>query len=218
MKDFTMLQTVAIWLLPVLFAITVHEVAHGWVAKLRGDKTAMMLGRLTLNPIKHIDPVGTVLLPLVLLLMQTGFVFGWAKPVPVTAQNLRNPKIDMVWVALAGPLSNALMALLWLGIVMVSMLSLHAVPWVAEPLIYMGQAGVLINIVLMVLNLVPLPPLDGGRIVTGLLPGPLSWHFSRIEPYGFVILLALLATGLLGQLLGPLIFGLSNTLLSLVGL
>ncbi|MBT3308408.1 MAG: site-2 protease family protein [Gammaproteobacteria bacterium] len=218
MKDFSMMQTVAIWVLPVLFAITVHEVAHGWVAKLRGDKTAMMMGRLTLNPIKHIDLIGTVALPLVLLVLQTGFVFGWAKPVPVTEQNLRNPKRDMVWVALAGPLSNALMALLWVGVMVIAMLFLHTLPWVAEPLIYMGQAGVLINVVLMVLNLVPLPPLDGGRIVTGLLPGPLSWQFSRIEPYGFVILLALLATGLLGQLLGPLIFGISNTLLSLVGI
>ncbi len=213
-----MMQTIAIWALPVLFAITVHEVAHGWVAKLRGDKTAMMLGRLTLNPVKHIDPVGTVLLPLLLVVMGTGFVFGWAKPVPVTMQNLHSPKKDMVWVALAGPASNGLMALLWLGIMLVGALSLPFSAWVAEPLLYMGQAGVMINVVLMVLNLVPLPPLDGGRIVTGLLPGRLSWQFSRIEPYGFFILIALLATGILGQVLGPLIFGISKLLFSFAGI
>ncbi len=217
MNDFSMMQTVAIWTLPVLFAITVHEVAHGWVAKQRGDKTAMMMGRLTLNPTKHIDPVGTVLLPLLLVVMQTGFVFGWAKPVPVTTQNLNNPKQDMVWVALAGPASNGVMALLWLGIMMIGALLLHTFPWAAEPMIYMGQAGVLINVVLMVLNLIPLPPLDGGRIVTGLLPGPLSWKFSRIEPYGFFILIALLATGILGQILGPLIFSVTGALFSIVG-
>lgn len=213
-----MMQTIAIWALPVLFAITVHEVAHGWVAKLRGDKTAMMLGRLTLNPIKHIDPMGTILLPLLLVVMGTGFVFGWAKPVPVTTQNLRNPKQDMVWVALAGPASNGLMALLWLLLMLVGMLNLHTIPWVAQPLIYMGQAGVMINVVLMVLNLVPLPPLDGGRIVTGLLPGRLSWQFSRIEPYGFFILIGLLATGILGEVLGPAIFGISKLLFSIAGL
>ncbi len=212
-----MMQTIAIWALPVLFAITVHEVAHGWVAKLRGDKTAMMLGRLTLNPIKHIDPVGTVLLPLLLVVMGTGFVFGWAKPVPVTMQNLRSPKQDMVWVALAGPASNGVMALLWLGIMLAGALLLHTTPWMAEPMLYMGQAGVMINAVLMVLNLVPLPPLDGGRIVTGLLPGQLSWQFSRIEPYGFFILIALLATGILGEILGPAIFGISKLLFSMVG-
>jgi Zn-dependent protease len=217
MKDFTMMQTIAIWALPVLFAITVHEVAHGWVAKLRGDKTAMMLGRLTLNPLKHIDPVGTVLLPLLLVVLQTGFVFGWAKPVPVTMQNLRSPKQDMVWVALAGPASNGAMALLWLGVMVAGAVLLQSTPWVAEPLIYMGQAGVMINVVLMVLNLVPLPPLDGGRIVTGLLPGRLSWQFSRIEPYGFFILIALLATGILGEILGPAIFGISKLLFSITG-
>ncbi len=217
MNELSMMQMVAIWALPVLFAITVHEVAHGWVAKLRGDKTAMMMGRLTLNPLKHIDPMGTVLLPLLLVVMQTGFVFGWAKPVPVTTQNLRNPKQDMVWVALAGPLSNGVMALFWLGVIMIGVVLQHLSPWMAAPMIYMGQAGVLINVVLMVLNLVPLPPLDGGRIVTGLLPGPLSWQFSRIEPYGMIILIVLLATGLLGQTLGPIVFGISNALFSIAG-
>ena len=150
MEEFNMIQTVAIWVLPVLFAITVHEVAHGWMAKKLGDKTAMMMGRLTLNPIKHIDPMGTILLPLLLVVMQTGFVFGWAKPVPVTAQNLNNPKVDMVWVALAGPASNGIMALLWLGAIVLGVVVHDSFPMVSEPLIYMGQAGVLINVVLMV--------------------------------------------------------------------
>jgi len=218
MNDFSMMQTIAIWALPVLFAITVHEVAHGWMAKQLGDKTAMMMGRLTLNPIRHIDPVGTIAVPLLLVVLQTGFVFGWARPVPVTVENLRSPKRDMVWVALAGPFSNGVMALIWL-LMMVVGVALHGtLDWVAEPLVYMGQAGVLINIVLMILNLIPLPPLDGGRIVTGLLPGRLSWQFSRLEPYGFFILIGLLATGLLGQLIGPPIHGTTNFLFSLIGL
>ncbi len=218
MNDFSMMQTIAIWALPVLFAITVHEVAHGWMAKQLGDKTAMMMGRLTLNPIRHIDPVGTIAVPLLLVVLQTGFVFGWARPVPVTVENLRSPKRDMVWVALAGPFSNGVMALIWL-LMMVVGVALHGtLDWVAEPLVYMGQAGVLINIVLMILNLIPLPPLDGGRIVTGLLPGRLSWQFSRLEPYGFFVLIGLLATGLLGQLIGPPIHGTTNFLFSLIGL
>lgn len=212
-----MIQTIAIWALPVLFAITVHEVAHGWVAKQLGDKTAMMLGRLTLNPLKHIDPIGTIAVPLLLVVLQTGFVFGWARPVPVTMENLRNPKRDMVWVALAGPASNGAMALLWLVAIVVGVAVHTTLPWIAEPLIYMGQAGVLINIVLMVLNLLPLPPLDGGRIVTGLLPGKISWQFSRIEPYGFFILIGLLATGILGQIMGSMINGISSLLFSLAG-
>ncbi|MBT3348186.1 MAG: site-2 protease family protein [Thiotrichales bacterium] len=217
MEEFNMIQTVAIWVLPVLFAITVHEVAHGWMAKKLGDKTAMMMGRLTLNPIKHIDPMGTILLPLLLVVMQTGFVFGWAKPVPVTAQNLNNPKVDMVWVALAGPASNGIMALLWLGAIVLGVVVHDSFPMVSEPLIYMGQAGVLINVVLMVLNLLPLPPLDGGRVVAGLLPNRLSYQYSRLEPYGFFILIGLLATGILGQILGPAIGIISNSLFSLAG-
>ncbi len=216
MESFNLIQQLAIWTLPVLFAITVHEVAHGWVARLHGDKTAMMLGRLTLNPIKHIDPVGTVALPLLLVAMQTGFVFGWAKPVPVTLQNLRNPRRDMVWVALAGPLSNGIMALIWLGLIMVGSILLGIVEWVAIPLLYMGEAGVKINVVLMVLNLVPLLPLDGGRVVSGLLPSRLSWQFDRIEPYGMVVVLVLLATGLLGQWIGPVIHGVLTALFSLL--
>ncbi len=216
MQQLSTIQTIAIWALPVLFAITVHEVAHGWMAKKLGDKTAMMLGRLTLNPLKHIDPIGTIVLPLMLVVLQTGFVFGWAKPVPVTVENLRRPKQDMVWVALAGPLSNGLMAILWAIVMTAAALYHTAIPMIAEPLVYMGQAGMLINVVLMVLNLVPIPPLDGGRIVTGLLPGHLAWQFSRIEPYGFLILIALLASGILGDLLGPIIKGVIDPLYTLV--
>lgn len=217
MLELNMLQRIAVWALPILFAITVHEVAHGWVAKRLGDPTAMMLGRLTLNPIKHIDPVGTLLIPGLLLLIG-GFVFGWAKPVPVTWENLRNPKRDMAIVAAAGPVANLIMALLWAVVMKIGVASAGSMEWIAVPLIYMGGAGITINIVLMVLNLLPLPPLDGGRVITGLLPGPMAWRFSRIEPYGFFILVALLATGLLGRILGAPVALLQGTLFNLVGL
>ncbi len=199
MQELNVVQRIAIWVLPVLFAITVHEVAHGWVARRLGDPTAQRLGRLTLNPLKHIDPVGTILVPGLLLLLG-GFIFGWAKPVPVTWENLRHPKRDMALVAVAGPAANALMALVWAASIKLSTL---LPPAAATPLFYMGLAGVAINAMLMVLNLLPLPPLDGGRVLAGLLPGPWAWQFSRLEPYGFFILLALLATGVLGRLIGP---------------
>ncbi len=202
------LTKAAIWVLPVLFAITVHEVSHGWVAKLLGDPTAMMLGRLTLNPIKHIDPIGTVLLPGLMLLLPGGFIFGWAKPVPVTWENLRSPKRDMALVALAGPGANLVMAFLWASAARLGAAASGTsgfLDWFARPLELMGHAGIIINVVLMVLNLLPLPPLDGGRIVTGILPGPLAYKFARIEPFGLIILLALLFTGLLGKILWPVI-------------
>jgi Zn-dependent protease len=202
--EFSLIQKIAIWILPVLFAITVHEVAHGWVALKFGDRTAQMMGRLTLNPLKHIDPYGTILVP-GLLLVLGGFIFGWAKPVPVTFQNLRNPKKDMAWVALAGPMSNLLMAIIWALLAKFAVILLQSGVSFAEPLVYMGAAGVLINVMLMALNLLPLPPLDGGRILTSLLPGPLAWQVSRIEPYGFFILLGLLYFGLLSMVLGPVI-------------
>jgi Zn-dependent protease len=196
-------QLISVLLIPVLFAIIVHEVAHGWVAKHLGDPTAQRLGRLTLNPIKHIDPIGTILVPALLVLLRTGFVFGWAKPVPVTWENLRRPKRDMALVAVAGPASNLLMAIGWALVARVG----DALPadyhWVAEPLVYMGLGGILANILLMSFNLLPLPPLDGGRVAVGLLPGRIAWQFSRIEPYGFIILIALMATGVLGYLIWP---------------
>ena len=216
MQELNTVQVVAIWALPVLFAITVHEVSHGWVARKLGDPTAMMLGRLTLNPWKHIDPVGTVLVPLVLLLMG-GFIFGWAKPVPVTWENLKNPKRDMALVAVAGPLSNLVMAIGWALVMKIGLLLGDSHEWLALPLIYMAQAGIAINVILMLLNLLPVPPLDGGRVMTGLLPEQLSWKFSRIEPYGLIIIVALLATGMLGAILSPPMKLLQGLLFSLAG-
>jgi Zn-dependent protease len=217
MEELNLAQRLAVWAVPVLFAITVHEVAHGWVAKYLGDPTAEMLGRLTLNPVKHIDPIGTILVPAVLLVLG-GFIFGWAKPVPVTYENLRHPKRDMALVAAAGPLANLLMAFIWALVLRVGLLLSGTFDWAALPLIYMGGAGITINVVLVVLNLLPVPPLDGGRVLTGILPGPLSWQLSRVEPYGLLILLALLFTGLLGQVLGPPVRALQTLLFSLIGL
>ena len=196
------LQQIAIWAIPVLFAITVHEVAHGWVARLLGDPTAWMMGRLTLNPVKHIDPVGTILVPLVLLLLG-GFVFGWARPVPVNYRNLHDPRRDMALVAVAGPAANLLMALGWALIMKVGILIAPHNTWIGLPLVYMGQAGIAINVILMVLNLLPVPPLDGGRVLAGLLPPRLAEALDRVEPWGLLVLVALLATGILGMMLGP---------------
>jgi len=202
--EFSLVQKIIIWAIPVIFAITAHEVAHGWVALKLGDRTAQMMGRLTLNPLKHIDPIGTLLIP-GLLLMVGGFIFGYAKPVPVTYQNLRNPKSDMAWVAIAGPAANLVMAVIWACVVKLGLGFYQSGIAIGEPMLYMGIAGVLINTMLMVLNLLPLPPLDGGRILTSLLPGPMAWQVSRLEPYGFFILLGLLYFGILGLVLWPLI-------------
>ncbi len=217
MLGLTLLQTIAVSILPLLFAITVHEVAHGWVANKLGDPTAKMMGRLTLNPIKHIDPVGTILVPGVLLVLG-GFIFGWAKPVPVTFQNLKNPRRDSALVALAGPISNFLMAIMWAMIAKFAMLLGNDMAWLTTPLILMGMVGVIFNLVLMVLNLLPILPLDGGRVVESLLPGPLSYKYSRLEPYGLVILIVLLVSGLLSQILSiPLMF-LERLIFQLFGL
>ncbi|MDP1707527.1 MAG: site-2 protease family protein [Gammaproteobacteria bacterium] len=218
MEELSLMQRIAVWALPVLFAITVHEVAHGWAARKLGDPTAMMLGRLTLNPIKHIDPVGTVLLPLLMLVFKLPFIFGWAKPVPVTWENLRHPKRDMALVAVAGPLSNLLMAVFWAGIMKLG-ISLGSMPGdVAQFMIYMGGAGIFINVILLVLNLLPIPPLDGGRVLSGLLPGPWAWQLNRVEPYGMIILVLLLVSGLLSSILYPPVQAIQGALYYLAGL
>jgi len=204
MEHLNTIQLIAVWALPVLFAVTVHEVAHGWVAYRLGDKTAFILGRLSLNPIKHIDLVGTIIVPLVLLLLG-GFIFGWAKPVPISARNLRNPKRDMMLVAAAGPLSNILMAVTWAFIAKFGLWLAHfGFAW-AFAIAYMGSAGIMINSILAVLNLLPIPPLDGSHILMGFLPVKWCMKIQRIEPYGFFVLLLLLATGVLGYIVGPLI-------------
>ena len=208
-----LIQTVAIYALPVLFAITVHEAAHGYAARYFGDNTAWKLGRITLNPISHIDPIGTVLMPLVLYFATSGaFLFGYAKPVPVRFGNLRNPKRDMIWVALAGPGANLIQALGWL-----LALKLLRASGVDEAFfLKMCQAGVLTNIVMFVFNLFPLPPLDGGRILVGLLPMRQALGLSRIEPYGFFIVMALVVTGVVSALWMQPLMALTYNLLELV--
>jgi Zn-dependent protease len=193
------IQEIAVYAIPVLFAITVHEAAHGYVARMFGDNTAYVLGRVTLNPVKHIDPLGTIVIPLAMVLM-TGFMFGWAKPVPVDWGSLRKPKRDMIWVAAAGPSANLLMAILWALVYRVL-----AAASVEEPFFWLvARAGISVNLIFMALNLLPIPPLDGGRIVSGLLPTRMSIAYSRIEPYGLIILLVLMFTGALSFLLRPL--------------
>jgi Zn-dependent protease len=209
-------QKIVVWVLPVIFAITVHEVAHGWAAKHYGDKTALRLGRLSLNPIKHIDWIGTVILPGVLLLSGTGIIFGWAKPVPVDPRNFKHPRTNMAMVALAGPLSNFLMALAWalcvrLGVV----IDIEAI---SLPLVYSGLAGISINTVLGVLNLIPLPPMDGSRILSGLLPDYWAYQYNRLEPYGFPLLLLLMVSGGLNLLIGYPLSAVHSWFYSLTGL
>lgn len=216
LAELTLLQKLSIWALPVIFAITLHEAAHGWMAEKLGDKTARMLGRVTLNPIKHIDPIGTILVP-GLLLFFGGFLFGWAKAVPVTMQNLRNPRVDMAWVALAGPTANLIMAVLWALVLKAGYMLLASSPEIGQFMIYSGIAGVSINIILLVLNLLPIPPLDGSRILSAFLPRKLAWQYNKLEPYGLFILLGLLFFGVLGpMLMGPYAF-LQQLLFNLVG-
>jgi Zn-dependent protease len=199
-----LIQLITVMALPVIFAITLHEAAHGYMARKLGDPTAWQLGRVTLNPVKHIDVIGTILVPLGILLMSKlagapPVLFGWAKPVPVDFGRLRHPKRDMAWVALAGPASNLAMAIIWA-------LSLRFTAGDADGFwAQMAMAGVQINLVLMALNLFPLPPLDGGRIAFSLLPQRLAWQYAKLEPYGLLIVLVLLATGVLWTLLAPLL-------------
>ncbi|MCX7205152.1 MAG: site-2 protease family protein [Proteobacteria bacterium] len=201
--EFNLIQKITIWALPVLFAITAHEAAHAYAAKKFGDPTAYLLGRVTFNPLKHIDPIGTILLPLIFLILPGGFLFGWAKPVPVDFGRLNNPKRDMLWVAAAGPAANLVMAILW-GLLFKLAEGLDGSSF-QLPLAYMSQAGISINVVLMVLNLIPVPPLDGGRILLSILPHHLAAKLALIEPYGLFILIGLMATGLLNGIMSPFI-------------
>jgi Zn-dependent protease len=216
MNELTLMQRIVVWILPVVFAITAHEVAHGWIAKKCGDNTAFLLGRLTLNPIKHIDPLGTIIIPGLLLLTGTGFIFGWAKPVPVDARNFKNPRRDMALVAFAGPLANLLMAIAWaliarLGVVI-------GVEVISLPLIYTGIAGISINLVLALINLLPIPPLDGSRILSGMLPPKWAWQYNRLERFGFIILLLLLYSGILSALLAYPMYVTQKLFFSIAGL
>ena len=210
MEAFTLVQKMAAIVLPLIFAVTLHEAAHGWVADKLGDSTARQLGRITVNPLRHIDWFGTILLPM-LMMAFTGFLFGWAKPVPVNMSRLRNPRRDMVWVALAGPGANVLMAILWSLLLLLADSSL--IPGaLALPLAAMAVAGIFINLILMALNLLPILPLDGGRVLAGVLPAALARLYARIEPFGFFIIVGLLVAGLLGKVLTPVIFGGINLL------
>lgn len=219
MIELSIIQKIAIWALPLIFAVTLHEVAHGWVASYFGDQTARLSGRLSLNPIKHIDPVGTVILPM-FMLMVSNFIFGWAKPVPVDPRNLHHPRRDMAFVALAGPLSNVLMALIWGGLAkLASLMSGTATgDWWGEPLIYMGLVGIQINIMLAILNLLPLPPLDGGKVLLSLVPPRIAQKVELLEPYGFVVLIILLFTGILSFIIMPPIFWLIQFISAIYGL
>lgn len=200
MDDLTLIQRIVVWILPVIFAITGHEVAHGWVAKKLGDKTASQQGRLTLNPVKHVDILGTIIIPGLLLISSAGFIFGWAKPVPVDPRYFKKPRRDMAIVAVAGPVSNLLMAFAWAMLVKLGIVL--SMEWISLPLILAGMAGIKINLVLALINLIPIPPLDGSRIVTGFLPNRLAWQYNKLERYGFFILIALLWTGALSYILG----------------
>jgi Zn-dependent protease len=202
------IQQLSIMAIPLLLAVIIHEVAHGWVAEKLGDPTARLSGRLTFNPLPHIDPIGSVLIPAVLILIHSPFLFGYAKPVPVNFHNLRRPKQDMVWVAAAGAAANLLLAfgfsLLLRGLIVSDALwGIPSLRYVLQPLLLMLRFGVVINCTLAVFNLIPLPPLDGGRILTGLLPWKAAYSYSKLEPYGFFILLGLLLTRLLDWIVGP---------------
>jgi Zn-dependent protease len=217
MTELNLIQKIAIYALPLLFAITVHEAAHGYAARRLGDRTAEMLGRLTLNPIKHIDPMGTLLVPMLLLMSGTGFIFGWAKPVPVSPRNFKNPGKDMAIVAAAGPASNLVMALFWAVIMRLVAGPLSGIGNLAEPIFLMAQFGLVINALLAVLNMLPIPPLDGGRVAVGLLPPKASMGLAQVEPYGMWILVGLMVTGLLSPILWPSISLVTRLITTLVG-
>jgi Zn-dependent protease len=215
MSELPIVYQIFIWAIPVLFAVTLHEVGHGWAAKQLGDPTAENMGRLSLNPLKHIDPVGTIVVPLATFFL-SGFIFGWAKPVPVNWNQLRNTKRDIALVALAGPAANLLMIVFWLIIAKLFIASGDQGNMIAGLLTMMAWAGIVINSLLMILNLFPLPPLDGSRVVFSLLPTSLAYRYAKLEPYGLFILVLLLASGVLFKILGPVIFGFQQFMYSLI--
>jgi len=218
MEQLSTIQILSVYILPILFAITIHEVAHGWVANKLGDKTAYFLGRITLNPFKHIDLIGTVLVPILFMLFG-GMMFGWARAVPVNFANLKHLRRDVVLVSLAGPFSNFIMALLWGLVAKAGLLLQGYYPWFwLNALVFMGQAGIQINLVFMVLNLIPIPPLDGGKVFLAILPRKLAMKFARVEPYGFIILIVLLSTRILNYVIYPLVIFLSKFIVSLLHL
>ena len=217
MDPANLLITICVYAIPVIFAITLHEAAHGYVARRFGDNTAWMLGRVTLNPAKHIDPIGTVVLPLVTVAL-SGFMFGWVKPVPVNFGNLRNPRRDAVLVAAAGPGANLLQALAWAGVARVLGEMVDPSGLVAGFWLSVAEKGVIVNVVFAILNLFPLLPLDGGRIVANVLPPRLGYAYSRTEPFGLVVLLVLMVTGVFSRLLGPPVSALASGIFSMFGL
>ena len=219
--DLSLVETILLYAIPVILAITLHEAAHGYVARMFGDSTAYMLGRVTLNPLKHVDPVGTIAVPLGLLVLSKlfgggGFLFGWAKPVPVNFNNLRHPKRDMLWVAAAGPGSNLVQAALWA--LLAKLLLTTAANPVATYWFSVAEAGILVNVVLAILNLFPILPLDGGRMLASLLPNKLSYAYQGTERFGLIILIALIVTGILGKVLSPLVYACVTGIYSLFGL
>ncbi|MBA2655579.1 MAG: site-2 protease family protein [Tatlockia sp.] len=219
MLELSSIQKIAVWVLPVLFAITIHEAAHAWMASRLGDTTAKMLGRLSFNPIKHIDLIGTIIVPIsILLLSHFNFVFGWAKPVPINASQFAKPRRDLALATAAGPVSNLIMAFLWVICLKLGTMLNPSTSYFALFMVLSGQAGVIINLLLAYLNLLPIPPLDGSRIVASILPIRQAMHFQKIEPYGFFILLFLMFTGVLGWLIQPPISWSLNGLYSLFNL
>jgi Zn-dependent protease len=215
MSELPVFYQILVWSVPVLFAITLHEVGHGWAAMMLGDSTAKDMGRLSINPLKHIDPVGTVVVPLIMF-FASGFIFGWAKPVPVNWNQLNNKKRDIALVALAGPCANLLMIAFWLLIAKLFITAADQGNSIAHILTLMAWAGIVINSLLMILNLFPLPPLDGSRVVFSLLPESIASRYAKIEPYGLIILVLLLVSGVLFKIIGPLIFGFQQFMYSII--
>ena len=215
MSELSIFYQILVWSVPVLFAITLHEVGHGWAAMMLGDSTAKDMGRLSINPLKHIDPVGTVVVPLIMF-FASGFIFGWAKPVPVNWNQLNNKKRDIALVALAGPGANLLMVAFWLLIAKLFITAADQGNSVAHILTLMAWAGIVINSLLMILNLFPLPPLDGSRVVFSLLPESIASRYAKIEPYGLIILVLLLVSGVLFKIIGPIIFGFQQLMYSII--